>query len=167
MKLRHLWFFMRIIWRVRRPSKIADMPAEAVPGILRNGYAAVTFFGHILTSSKKDAWSLNKQFDALKNHEMIHLRQAQSTADSWVVFYTMYFRFWLHARRARHKYPNAGYHLNPFEMEAYCHMHNLHYLDQNKNGATEWRYFARMTLDERIAFLRNGRSVIEIQNKPK
>ena len=38
----------------------------------------------------------------------------------------------------------------PFELEAYAHMHDLHYLDNKKNGTNEWRRYAKMSLQERL-----------------
>jgi hypothetical protein len=35
-------------------------------------------------------------------------------------------------------------------MEAYAHMHDLHYLDDKQNGTAEWRRYAKMSLSERL-----------------
>ena len=139
----------------RRPSKISDMPAVAWPWLVGRGYEALTFFGRIVTHTRQEAEAFNQRFDSLKNHETIHLYQARSTHDSWLCFYTLYGWHWLLASRHRRHIRNAGYRLNPFEMEAYAHMHNLHYLD-GKSETTEWRRFARMTLKEREQLLRSG-----------
>ena len=143
-----------------RPSRISDMPAIAKPRWIRRGYEGMTFFGHIITHTQQEAEAFSR-LGPLKNHEMIHLYQARSTHNSWFCFYLKYFAFWLHItvrlawpfrskRHPRRHVPNAGYRLNPFEMEAYEHMHNLHYLDDKPDGATGWRRYAQMTLDERI-----------------
>ena len=92
----------------------------------------------------------NKRF--AKDARYSGLRSLLSTGDSWWRFYCLYLRYYLQGHRARKKYANAGYWLNPFEIEAYEHMHDLSYLEQCKNGATEWRRFADMTIDERIAY---------------
>jgi len=157
--------------RSLRPSRISDMPAIAKPRWIRRGYEGMTFFGHIITHTTQGAEAFSR-LGALKNHEMIHLYQARSTHDSWLCFYGRYFAFWLGitvhlawlrittclARivsskpHPRPPFRNAGYLLNPFEMEAYQHMHDLHYLDDKPEGATGWRQYAQMTIDERIAF---------------
>ena len=84
---------------------------------------------------------------ALKNHEMIHLRQAQSCGDSWLRFYLLYIWYWLTGLRMNRKMKHAAYLLNPFEMEAYARMDDLDYL---KGPATEWRKYAKMKLKDRL-----------------
>ena len=126
------------------------MRAFAHPWLIRKGYDGLTFFGHIITHSKEDAAHFNACFDALKNHEMIHLYQARDCHDSWLLFYIRYGWYWLTAFRYRKFLRNAAYLLNPFEMEAYHHMHNLHYLDNKESGTNEWRRYAHMSLQERL-----------------
>lgn len=123
----------------------------------RKGYQAITLFGRIYTREQSMADSLNRRFDTLKNHEMIHLRQAQSTRNSWLLFYTLYIYYSVGALRYWRKMRNAPYYLNPFEMEAYRHMNNLHYLDDKNRGTDEWRRYARMTLSERLRLLQDSR----------
>ena len=154
-----MWMMFQIIpimWRAVRPSRVADMPAVvnhfwlAVvnPFWLRKGFEGLTFFGKILTPTQALADEFNEGFTALKNHEMIHLRQAQSCGDSWLRFYLLYLWYWLRALPANRRMRHASYLLNPFEMEAYRHMNDLHYLA--KGEANEWRKFAKMSIKERI-----------------
>lgn len=148
---RGIGFFslLRLVWQARRPSLVQDMPALPGGFWMRRGYTAMTFFGTIITQNAKEAETINTRLTALKNHEMIHLRQAQSVGDSWWRFYRLYLRYWWQGWRQRRHYPNAAYRLNPFEMEAYEHMHNLDYLNQCRDGATGWKRYARMTVEER------------------
>ena len=137
-----------IMWRAVRPSKVVDMPAVVNTFWLRKGYEGLTFFGHILAPTQELADRFNGSADrALKNHEMIHLRQAQSCGDSWLRFYLLYIWYWLKGLRMNRKMKHAAYLLNPFEMEAYARMHDLDYL---KGPATEWRRYAKMSLKERL-----------------
>ena len=145
-----MWMMLRVIpimWRAVRPSKVADMPAVVNTFWLRKGYEGLTFFGQILTPTQELADRFNASFNALKNHEMIHLRQAQSCGDSWLRFYLLYIWYWLKALPANRKMKHAAYLLNPFEMEAYARMHDLDYL---KGPATEWRRYAKMKLKDRL-----------------
>ena len=125
-----------IMWRAVRPSKVADMPAVVNTFWLRKGYEGLTFFGQILTPTQELADRFNAGLDEMKNHEMIHLRQAQSCGDSWIK-----------GLRMNRKMKHAAYLLNPFEMEAYARMHDLDYL---KGPATEWRRYAKMKLKDRL-----------------
>ena len=146
-----MWMMLRVIpimWRAVRPSKVVDMPAVVNTFWLRKGYEGLTFFGHILAPTQELADRFNGSADrALKNHEMIHLRQAQSCGDSWLRFYLLYIWYWLKGLRMNRQMKHAAYLLNPFEMEAYARMNDLDYL---KGPATEWRRYAKMPLKERL-----------------
>lgn len=148
-----------LMFRARRPSRISDMPAIALPFWIGKGYDGMTFFGHIITHSQQDAAYFNSHYSTMKNHEMIHLYQARSTHNSWLCFYWKYFVHWLRASRYRRRLRNAGYLLNPFEMEAYANMHNLHYLDDKESGTNGWRRYTDMSLEERLRlYLRKSTS---------
>jgi hypothetical protein len=151
-----MWMMLRVIpimWRAVRPSKIADMPAVVNTFWLRKGYEGLTFFGHILAPSQELADRFNRGGSSLKNHEMIHLRQAQSCGDSWLRFYLLYIWYWLKGLRMRGKMKNAAYLLNPFEMEAYARMYDF---DYPKGPATEWRKYAKMSLKQRLQLYQNN-----------
>ena len=145
-----MWMMLRVIpimWRAVRPSKVADMPAVVNTFWLRKGYEGLTFFGQILTPTQELDDRFNAGLDEMKNHEMIHLRQAQSCGDSWLRFYLLYIWYWIKGLRMNRKMKHAAYLLNPFEMEAYARMHDLDYL---KGPATEWRRYAKMKLKDRL-----------------
>ena len=150
-----LFGLLRLVWKARRPSTLHDMPALPGGFWMRRGYEAMTFFGTILTNNVSEAAAMNGRLTALKNHEMIHLRQAQSTGDSWWRFYRLYLRYWWQGWRQRKHYPNAGYRLNPFEMEAYEHQNDLDYVNRYRDGATGWKRYARMSFEERVKHLNN------------
>ena len=148
-----------MMWRSVRPSRIADMPIAVNTFWLRKGYEGLTFFGTILTQSQQDAERfLTEKGATMKNHEMIHLRQAQSCHDSWVCFYLLYIWYWVKALcvgfSVRRQLKHAAYLLNPFEMEAYGHMNDADYLARCEGGAQEWRQYAKMSLKERLLLYR-------------
>lgn len=140
-----------LLCKAVRPSLISDMPAVSNAFWLHRGYEALTFFGFIMTHTEQEARHFNSHYDALKNHEMIHLRQAQSTGDSWIRFYLLYIWYWLRGLPMNRKMKGAAYLLNPFELEAYRHMHDLSYPEQCSQGAEEWREYTKMTYHERRA----------------
>lgn len=146
-----------LMFRSVRPSRLTDMPAVSNTFWLRQGYEALTFFGNIVTATKQEADALNNHYDTLKNHEMIHLRQAQATHDSWICFYLYYFYFWLRALPWCLRHLGLAYYSIPFEMEAYEHMNDLHYLDDKRAGTTGWRTYARMKTRHRIKIISNDR----------
>ena len=150
-----------IIWRAVRPSRTRDMVAVVNSFWLPKGYEGLTFFGKILTPSQEVADRINTGISSLKNHEMIHLRQAQSCGDSWIRYYLLYIWYWVKnickSRKLRKMAKpavlpgNIAYLLNPFEMEAYANMHDLHYLEQYENGARGWVQYAAMPIEERLS----------------
>ena len=147
-----MWMMFRVIplmWRAVRPSRVVDMPAVVNTFWLRKGYEGLTFFGTILTPTQREADIFNSGYSTLKNHEMIHLRQAQSCGDSWLRFYLLYIWYWLRALPANRKLKHGAYLLNPFELEAYFRMSNLDYLSEGE--AVEWSRFSKMKLRDRIA----------------
>ena len=77
-------------------------------------------------------------------------RQAQSCGDSWLRFYLLYIWYWLRALPMSRKLKHAGYLLNPFELEAYGRMYDSGYLARCKDGAHEWRRYAKMPLKDRL-----------------
>ena len=164
----HPFGIVPILLRVRRPSRHTDMRAVADAFWLKKGYEALTFFGVILTHSAEEADHINSsgatsgkpsQWAVLKNHEMIHLRQAQACGNSWLRFYWHYLVYWLQGFRVRQQLKNAGYWLNPFEMEAYEHMYDPNYLADaaSSGGTTGWQHYARLSPSERLAVYRRER----------
>ena len=118
---------------------------------LRRGYEAMTFFGTIVAASDDEARLVDLDNSSLRRHETIHLRQAQSTHDSWLLFYLLYFWYILRALPQNRRMKNAAYRINPFELEAYLHMDDPDYLEQcREKGANEWRIYARMSPRERL-----------------
>ena len=144
-----------LLGKVVRPSLAKDMPAVRDGFWLGRGYAALTFFGFVVTHTQAEADHFNRLYDELKNHEMIHLRQAQNCRDSWLLFYVRYLWYYLRALPYNRKLKNAAYKLNPFELEAYRHMDDLGYADRcREGGATEWREWARLSVGERMRLLK-------------
>ena len=163
-------YIVKLMLTARRPSHTLDMRSVSIPFWLRGNYDAMTFFGSIVTHSQAEAERYNQLtpqyqssklhaqssklkewYHPVKYHETIHLRQAQSVHNSWLCFYWKYFLYWFQARRANRILPNAGYELNPFEMEAYANMYNPHYLDRYPDGcATGWQAYAQMSLAQRF-----------------
>lgn len=140
----------RLLAHVRRPSRIDTMSVFTDGFWLRKGYEAMTFFGIIVAASETDARHADHD-SSLHRHETIHLRQAQSVHDSWLLFYLLYFWYTLRALPQNRRMKNAAYRINPFELVAYRHMDDPDYVAQcREKGANEWRTFARMSPRERL-----------------
>lgn len=147
----HPLYILKLLLTARRPSKTKDMRAVSMPFWLHGSYDAVTFFGYIITNNDREAQLYNslptEGYHPVKYHETIHLRQAQSVHNCWLLFYLRYGWYHLQGLRARRHLKNAGYELNPFEMEAYANMYDRHYLERYPDGcATGWQHYARMSV---------------------
>lgn len=134
----------------RRPKRVNCIRAVKDDFWLSKKYDAMMFFGYIVTHTQKEADALNSNDNSIKRHETIHLLQARSTHNSWLCFYTLYIWYYVRAWRLNRKYKNAAYRVNPFEMEAYEHMYDKSYVENNSCGANGWRIYAKMKPEERI-----------------
>ena len=160
---------IKLLMKVRRPSRVDDMTAVFDGFWLRRNYQALTFFGFIVcrtedmvrrlneggqkqevTAERQDEDGQASAMAVMKNHEMIHLRQAQACHNSWLCFYLLYIWYYLRALPQNRRLKNAAYVLNPFEMEAYEHEKELDYLTDKPKGTNGWRYYAKLTPRERL-----------------
>ncbi len=110
------------------------------------GYSAITFFGHILIRKEfyKD-WVKEQEsesFRVLCHHEWIHLLQAASVHNSWILYYVFYIWYHLKSRPLRYG-SKIAYMINPFEMEAYLFESDMEYAKESEEGATAWRQLAQ------------------------
>lgn len=142
---------LRLALSARRPSSIADMPVVCDSFWMKDGYAAMTFFGTIVAATPADVETMKLPGNSLKRHETIHLRQAQATHDSWLLFYLLYGWYYMLALPQNKRMKNAAYYINPFELEAYANQGDEHYLQSCRDtGAQRWREYAKMTPKERM-----------------
>ena len=97
--MRNPFHILKYLLKMRRPSRVSDMEAVFDGFWLRPGYHALTFFGFIVCRTEETVSRINQavagraqasrddgahrpddkladSFAVMKNHEMIHLRQA-------------------------------------------------------------------------------------------
>lgn len=82
------------------------------------------------------------------NHYMIHVKEACSLNDSWLVFYIKYFIYWLKNNPFINGFDFASK-FNPFEIEAFMHENDLDYLLDKENGCFEWLEFEKIPIKEK------------------
>jgi hypothetical protein len=108
---------------------------------------ALTWKGYVYCHSREDADEINKsdKIDSqLESHETIHVRQAESTHDSWFLFYLRYVWEWICNLPLIFVKFHAAYKFMPFEIEAYLNQDNWGYC---MNGAAhQWKEFEKLTL---------------------
>lgn len=133
-----------------KPSKIKTLKAKKAWFLLSH-FQAITWKGIAYCHSKTKVDDINasdKIDSQLKSHETIHIRQAESTHDSWFRFYIRY--IWEQILNFPLIFINiyAPYKFTPMEIEAYLNQDNWDYC---KHGATyQWKEFEKiLTLKEK------------------
>ena len=74
---------------MKKPSQIKSVRGK-IAHLLPSHFRAITLFGTVYCQSEFDVKNLNATEDIdtpFKNHETIHVRQAEGMSDSWFKFY--------------------------------------------------------------------------------
>lgn len=112
-----------------KPSKINVLKAKKAL-FLFSGFRALTWKGIAYCKKETDVILINSKdiidsnFEA---HEMTHVKQAESTKDSWFCFYALYLWYWIINFPLFIRGKFMPYYFIPFELEAY-------------NNETDWKY---------------------------
>lgn len=145
--MRNPFRLLKYMVKARRPSRVTEMEVVGDDFWLRKNYEALTFFGYIVCRKEQAERPLDP---VVRNHETIHLRQAQACHDSWLCFYLLYIWYYLRALPLNRRLKNAAYRLNPFEMEAYEHQTDFSYLAKEPTATNGWRRYARLKPHQRL-----------------
>ena len=139
---------------MKKPSEITSINLVWT-WLLPIGCLAMTFFGKMLIKRKdKKNWEYYEKSgmsDIVFNHEMMHVKQAVSTNDSWWKFYLLYIWYWLKANPLFNGFTFV-YKMNPFELEAYSNERDLFYNGVHSSGATRWKVYKTLTIKKRKAY---------------
>ena len=107
-----------------KPSNIKEVDTVKMKHIPPKGFKYLMWCGHCLYT--KDKCSTLNPVD--KNHEMIHLRQAQDKG-SWAIYYLSYLWEWIKGWPYKDSYYTIKY-----EVESYAKEYDLDYLNRRKKG---------------------------------
>ena len=132
-----------------KPSKIQSIKAK-ISWLLPSRINALTWKGIAYCTDEKNVKLINKtdKIDSrLKSHETIHLRQAQSTKDSWFLFYVRYIWEWICNLPLISVDVCAPYAFMPMEIEAYLNQDNWDYC--TTNPTYQWKEFEKLTLKQK------------------
>lgn len=132
-----------------KPSKIKTLRAKKA-WLLPSNFTALTWKGIAYCKREKDVKSINetsKINSRLKSHETIHIRQAQSTKDSWLLFYIRYVWEWICNLPLIFIDVYAPYKFMPMEIEAYLNQDNWDYCTYN--ATYQWKEFEKLTLKKK------------------
>lgn len=131
-----------------RPSKIKFVTAKKAWLMMPN-FEAITLFGVVFCASKRLADSINMTdyVDSfLESHETIHVRQAESTSDSWFIYYLKYIWQWICNLPLIFINLYAPYRFIPFELEAFANQNDLKYCE---GKCEQWKKFNKLTLKQK------------------
>lgn len=135
-----------------KPSKFITVRGKKA-WFLPSNIQALTWKGIAYCQTQSDADKINATYkidSRLKSHETIHLRQAQSTKDSWFLFYIRYVWEWICNLPLIFIDLYAPYKFMPMEIEAYLNQDNWDYCQQ---GATyQWKGFEKLSIKEKRAW---------------
>lgn len=136
---------------MKKPSNIKKVSGKKGWFILPN-FSAITLFGVVYCKTREKADEINKteNIDSqLESHETIHVRQAESTHDSWFIFYFKYIFQWIHNLPLIFVNVYAPYKFMPFELEAYSHQDDWGYCI---GKCENWKKYKKLTLKQRREF---------------
>jgi hypothetical protein len=132
-----------------KPSKIKSIKAK-ISWLLPSRINALTWKGVVYCTNEKNVKLINKtdKIDSqLKLHETIHLRQAQSTKDSWFLFYIRYVWEWICNIPLISINLYAPYKFMPMELEAYLNQDTWGYCEYE--ATYQWKEFEKLTLKKK------------------
>ena len=134
---------------MKKPKDTTKITAKINKFLCPSGFSAITLFGTIYVRNERYLTSVNKTDgidSVLENHEMIHVKQAVSTKNSWFLFYLLYVWQWLMNLPMIFINQKAPYKFIAFELEAYANEANVGYQKDIVNGANLWKEFNKLTL---------------------
>jgi len=136
---------------MKKPSKIKSISAKKA-WFLPSNFEAITLFGVAYCSSRKRADKINESENIdsqLESHETTHVRQAESTKDSWFIFYMKYIWQWIKNLPMIFINVYAPYKFMPFELEAYRYQDDWDYCLEK---CEKWKKYNKLTLKQKRGF---------------
>ena len=137
---------------MKKPSKIEVVTAKKA-FLLPSAFRAITLFGVVYCQKESDIKLINQtdEIDSiLKSHETIHVRQAESKRNSWLLFYLAYIWQWICNLPIIFTGFYMPYKFIEFELEAFSNEADYSYCT---NGPVyQWKYFKKLTLKDKRNF---------------
>lgn len=138
-----------------KPSEINVLKAKKA-FLLFPGFRALVWKGIAYCKNKSDIQLINfedKISSNFESHEVTHVKQAESTHNSWFCFYTLYLWYWILNFPLFIRGLYMPYYFIPFELEAMSHETDWNY---PTNGAVyEWKEFKKLTLKQKLNFAKD------------
>ena len=124
-----------------KPSEIKILKAKKAL-FLFPGFRALTWKGIAYCKNDSDILLINferKISSDFESHEMTHVKQAESTRDSWLCFYALYLWYWILNFPLFVTGLYMPYNFIPFELEAFTNETNWEY--PAKGAVYQWKKF--------------------------
>jgi len=134
-----------------KPSKIQILKAKKAI-FLPSSFRGLTWKGIVYCGKKSDIQLINfedKISSNFESHEMIHVKQAESTHDSWFCFYALYLWYWILNFPLFIYGAMMPYYFIPFELEA---MNNeTDYTYATHGGVYQWKKFKNLSIKQKLS----------------
>jgi hypothetical protein len=139
-----------------KPSKIQVLKAKKAL-FLFPGFRALTWKGIAYCKKKSDIQLINfedKISSDFESHEMVHVKQAESTHDSWFCFYALYLWYWILNFPLFIAGLYMPYFFIPFELEAMNNETNWNY--PTNDSVYQWKEFrSKLSLKKKYSFAKD------------
>ena len=137
---------------MKKPSNTKVIKAKKTWWMKILPFQAMTVCGTIYVGTDAALGKINKTDgidSTLENHEMIHVRQAWSTSNCWLLFYLTYLCEWLYNLPLIFVDTYAPYKFMPMELEAYRHEYEMDY--NSDEATTGWKKYKTLKMSTRRA----------------
>ena len=137
---------------MKKPSNTKVIKAKKTWWMRILPFQAMTVCGTIYVGTDAALGKINKTDgidSTLENHEMIHVRQAWSTSNCWLLFYLTYLCEWLYNLPLIFVDTYAPYKFMPMELEAYRHEYEMDY--NSDEATTGWKKYKTLKMSTRRA----------------
>ena len=135
---------------MKKPSNTKSITAKKTWWMKILPFQAMTVCGTIYVGTDSALKQINatEGIDSpLENHEMVHVRQAWSTKNCWLLFYLTYMCEWLYNLPLLFIDVYAPYKFMPMELEAYRHQYEKDYnVDEMTTG---WKKYTTLKMSTR------------------
>jgi hypothetical protein len=136
--------------KIMRPSKINVLKAKKAL-FLFPGFRALTWKGIAYCKKECDIQLINAKDTIDSNfeaHEMSHVKQAESTHNSWFCFYVLYLWYWVLNFPLFIYGAMMPYYFIPFELEAF--INEIDHTYPTHGAVNGWRKFKPLTISEKF-----------------
>lgn len=146
-----------------KPSKINVLKAKKA-FFLFPGFRGLTWKGIVYCKNKSDVQLVNFEdriSSDFESHEMTHVKQAESTHDSWFLYYSLYLWYWFINFPLFITGLYMPYYFNPFELEAMANETDHKY--PTDGAVYQWKKFKKISLGRKYKLIKEYKKTYKPQ----